>query len=76
MKKAAPKKQETTYVKAKRMHGKYQKRPDGAKGRIKYVDGRMKKDTDGMKRAAAKKKGGSKSSKKPRNRIGHKPRSR
>lgn len=69
------KKKETTYVKAKRAHGKNQKRPPDAKGRVKFVDSRMKKDTDGMKRAAAKKKGGPKK-KVARNRVGHKPRSR
>jgi len=76
MKKAdqSKKKQETTYVKAQRAHGKHQKRPPGAKGKIKFVDSRMKKDTDGLKRAAAKKKGGPKT--KIRNRVGHKPRSR
>jgi len=68
------KKRETTYVKAKRAHGKNQKRPPDAKGKVKFVDSRMKKDTDGMKRASAKKKGGPK--KKVRNRVGHKPRSR
>jgi hypothetical protein len=55
-------------------HGKNQKRPPDAKGKVKFVDSRMKKDTDGMKRASAKKKGGPK--KKVRNRVGHKPRSR
>jgi len=68
------KKEETTYVKANRAHGKYQRRPANAKGKIKFVDSRMKKDVDGMKRAAAKKKGGT--SKKIKNRVGHKPRSR
>lgn len=69
------KKQETTYVKAKRANGQFQKRPATAKGKVKFVDSRMKKDVDGMKRAAAKKKGAPKV-KKARNRVGHKPRSR
>ena len=57
------------------VHGQFQKRPPGANGKVKYVDSRMKKDVDGMKRAAAKKKGGSKP-KQARGRVGHKPRSR
>ena len=61
-------------------NGQHQKRPAGAKGKVKFVDPRMRCDVDGMKRAELKKKGkgsGKKSKPKPiKNRVGHKPRSR
>lgn len=55
-------KENITYVVAKKGAGKKVRRPAGVKGHFKVVDGRMKKDVKGQKRAESKvkanKKGG------------------
>jgi len=51
------KKTPVTYVVAKRGAGKKVRRPAGVKGKFKVVDGRMKKDVVGMKKAEDRKNG-------------------